>query len=153
MRGVWYATLEWLHKCDWLHHNIFDCIDWDANDDAFSNAPALFSLWATKHISSICSVGMMMKIWKYWDNSACLSCDESVETTHHVVLCPCVECMLAWDEALAGLEAWMVEVDTDPKILHCICQTLQSRDPSHLFVAYTKNGTRAVAKDRTRLVG
>ena len=142
---------EWLHKCNRLHRDIFDCVDWDANDDAFSNAPTLFSLWATKHISSICGVGKMMKIWKYWDDSACLSCDESVETTHHVMLCPCVEHMLAWDEAIAGLEAWMVEVNMDPKILHCICWTLQSRDPSHLFVACTENGTWAVVKEQDKI--
>ena len=70
----------------------------------------------TMSLSGICGVGKMMKIWKYWEDSACLSCGEPVEMTYHMVLCPCMERMLAWEEAINGLEVWMVEVEMDPDI-------------------------------------
>ena len=128
---------EWLHQQEHLDKEVFDLVDWDANGDAFTNFPTLFGSWATKHISGICGVGKMMKIWNFWEDSACLSCDELREMTHHVVLCPCVERMVAWDKAIDGLEEWMTAVDMDPEIQYCICQALQSRDLAHLFMAYT----------------
>ena len=67
---------KWLHDRECLHWDMFDCIDWEANMNALSNALTLFSLWAMKHVSGICGVGKMMKIWKYWEDSACLSCEE-----------------------------------------------------------------------------
>jgi hypothetical protein len=42
----------------------------------------------------------------------------------------------AWDEAVDGFEAWLVEADTDPAIQYCITQTLRMRDPASLFSAY-----------------
>ena len=68
--------------------------------------------------------------------------------TYHVLLCPCMEWMLVWEEAIDGLEAWMVEVEMDPDIQYCICTTLQTRDPSHLFMAYTRDGLQVVAQEQ-----
>ena len=93
----------------------------------------------------------MMKIWNFWEDSACLSCDELREMTHHVVLCPCVERMVAWDEAIDGLEEWMTAMDMDPEIQYCICQALRSRDPAHLFMAYTGERTQAAAQEQDRI--
>ena len=92
----------------------------------------------------------MMKIWNFWEDSTCLSCNELREMTHHMVLCPCVERMVAWDEAIDGLEEWMTAVDTDPEIQYCMCQALRSRD-AHLFMAYTGECTQAAAQEQDRL--
>ena len=116
-REVYGVELQkWLYDHGHLHWDSFNCVDWEANGDALSNAPILFSMWATKHVSGICAVGKMMKIWKYWEDSACLSFGEPVKMTYHMVLCPCMEWMLVWEEAIDGLEAWMVEVEMDPDI-------------------------------------
>jgi len=139
---------KFLHKWNFLDENLFDCVDWDVNGDALSDALTLFSLWATKHISGFCGVGKMMRRWKFWEDSACLSCDELVETTHHVVLCPCIEWIAAWDEAINSLEAWMLNVGTDPDIQTCICSTVRSHDPAHLFAAYTSLSTREAALEQ-----
>ena len=48
-----------------------------------------------KHVSGICRVGKMMKIWKYWEDSACLCCGELVETTHQPFA-------LAWNRCWHG---------------------------------------------------
>jgi hypothetical protein len=43
----------------------------------------------------------------------------------------------AWEEAVDGFKAWLVEADTDPVIQYCITQTLWMQDLASLFSAYT----------------
>jgi hypothetical protein len=51
----------------------------------------------------------------------------------------------AWDEAVNGFKAWLVEADTDPAIQYCITQTLQMQDPASLFSAYANAGSTTLS--------
>jgi len=80
----------------------FELVDWKANAAALENAPTLFSLWATKHISGFCGVGKMMKHWNFWDDNKCLNCPETVEDAVHILLCPYQDRVDAWEDAVNG---------------------------------------------------
>jgi hypothetical protein len=51
----------------------------------------------------------------------------------------------AWDKAVDGFKAWLVEADTDPAIQYCITQTLQMQDPASLFSAYANAGSTTLS--------
>jgi hypothetical protein len=51
----------------------------------------------------------------------------------------------AWDEAVDGFEAWLIEADTDPEIQYCITQTLRMRDSASLFSAYANAGSTTLS--------
>ncbi len=136
------AHVKSRHK---IEPELFDSVDWDANRDALNNAPVLFSLWATKHVSGFCGVGRKMHQRGEWENAKCHSCEEESETTFHLYVCPHEDRVDAWTEAVDGFEAWMEEVQTHPDIIYCVTHTLRARSPDHLFMAYSSDATREAA--------
>jgi hypothetical protein len=94
----------------------------------------------TKQISGFCPCGKNMKRWGFWEDSKCHSCSEPSEDADHILYCPHEDQVEAWDKAVDGFEAWLVEADTDPAIQYCITQTLRMRDPTSLFSAYANAG-------------
>jgi hypothetical protein len=51
----------------------------------------------------------------------------------------------AWEEAVNGFKAWLVEADTDPVIQYCITQTLWMQDLASLFSAYANAGSTTLS--------
>jgi hypothetical protein len=123
-----------------LSAEAFDTIDWDAIEDSMDSSPELFNLWMTKQISGFCPCGKNMKRWGFWEDSKCHSCPEPSEDADHILYCPHEDRVEAWDKAVNGFEAWLVEADTDPAIQYCITQTLRMQDPASLFSAYANAG-------------
>jgi hypothetical protein len=74
-----------LHEKKKLDKEFFDCVDWDANSDAFAAFPQLFKLWATKHVSGWCGVNSMMFHWGRVESPLCPCCGMVDETTEHVM--------------------------------------------------------------------
>jgi hypothetical protein len=126
---------EYLLKHKGLPKEYFNAIDWDANGEALESAPILFALWLTKHVSGFYGIGKMMQRWGYWEDSKCISCGAPVEDTGHLYSCPHESRVDAWDEAVEGLEAWMIAVETDPEIRYCIIETLRRRSPTASFAS------------------
>jgi hypothetical protein len=94
----------------------------------------------------------MMKRWKFWEESGCHSCNEQVEDANHILYCPHKDHYNAWQEAVAGFEAWMTEADTDPSIQSCIVSALQAHDPHTTFSTYVDSThIQAAAEERDQI--
>jgi hypothetical protein len=95
----------------------------------------------------------MMKRWKFWEESGCHSCNEQVEDANHILYCPHKDHYNAWQEAVAGFEAWMMEADTDPSIQSCIVSALQAHDPHTTFSTYVDSTHIQAAAEEQDQIG
>jgi hypothetical protein len=95
----------------------FNDINWTSIKHASDLFPPLHRLWAAKHVSGFFGIGHMMKNWQFWDHSRCPCCNHEDETKEHLLTCPHPACAETWSESLAGLRAWMIEVDTPAPLL------------------------------------
>jgi hypothetical protein len=128
----------------------FDNIDWDAMDTATALFPPLYQLWVSKHVSGFFGIGTMMHNWGFWEHSHCPCCQHVREDKLHLLTCPHPDCKDTWRDSLLGLEAWMIDMDTDPAIQECILLTLETRNPEQSFTTYSNPHTlqAAAAQDR-----
>jgi alpha-amylase/alpha-mannosidase (GH57 family) len=92
----------------------------------------------------------MMKNWDFWDYSRCPCCDHVHEDKIHLLTCPHPDSNETWQESLLGLEAWMIDTDTDVTIRECILLSLETRDPTQTFTTYSnpRSFQAAQAQDR-----
>jgi hypothetical protein len=125
-------------------------IDWDAMETATDLFPPLYRLWASKHVSGFFGIGTMMKNWDFWDHSRCPCCDHEREDKIHLLTCPHPDSYETWQQSLLGLEAWMIDTDTDVTIRECILLCLETRDPTQTFTTYSnpRSFQAAQAQDR-----
>jgi hypothetical protein len=79
----------------------------------------------------------MMKNWDFWDHSRCPYCDHEHEDKIHLLTCPHPASYEAWQESLMGLEASIIDTDTDVTIRECILLSLQTWDPTQTFTTYS----------------
>jgi hypothetical protein len=112
-------------------------IDWDAMETATDLFLPLYRLWVSKHVSGFFGTGTMMKNWDFWDHSRCPCCDHAREDKIHLLTCPHPASNETWQKSLLGLEAWMIDTDTNVTICECILLSLETRDPSQTFTTYT----------------
>jgi hypothetical protein len=125
-------------------------IDWDAMETATDLFPPLYRLWVSKHVSGFFGIGTMMKNWDFWDHSRCPCCNHEREDKVHLLTCPHPTSNEIWQESLLGLEAWMIDMDTDATIRECILLCLETRDPTQTFTAFSnpRSFQAAQAQDR-----
>jgi hypothetical protein len=92
----------------------------------------------------------MMKNWDFWDHSRCPCCDHEREDKIHLLTCPHPDSYETWQQSLLGLEAWMIDTDTDVTIRECILLCLETRDPTQTFTTYSnpRSFQAAQAQDR-----
>jgi hypothetical protein len=126
-------------------------IDWDAMETATDLFPPLYQLWASKHVSGFFGNGVMMKHWDFWDHSRCPCCNHVREDKLHLLTCPHPDCYDTWQDSLLGLEAWMMETDTDPAIMECILLSLETRNPNQLFTAFSNPRTLQASQAQDRI--
>jgi hypothetical protein len=128
----------------------FADIDWDAMETATDHFPPLYRLWVSKHVSVFFGHGVMMKHWEFWDHSRCPCCEHAREDKVHLLTCTHPDSNDAWQESLLGLEAWMLDTDTDPTICDCILLGLETRDPTQTFTLFRnpRSFQAAQAQDR-----
>ena len=138
----------YLHEKDLVHHDDFYHVDWRAVDDAMEGMPALFRLWACKHVHNYCGVGYRMAKWKFWENDLCPCCKMTTETTRHIATCPDVRLREAWAEQLEGFHTWLVDSDTHPDIITCIVETLRNRNEHTSFTIYASEDVMEAAEDQ-----
>ena len=126
-------------------------IDWDAMETATDLFPPLYRLWVSKHVSGFFGTGTMMKNWDFWDHSRCPCCDHAREDKIHLLTCPHPTSNDTWQESLLGLEAWMIDTDTDETIRECILLSLETRDPNQTFTAYSNQRSFQAAQAQDRI--
>jgi hypothetical protein len=79
-----------------------------------------------------------MKNWNFWDHSRCPCCDHEREDKVPLLTCPHPDSNETWQESLLGLEAWMIDMDTDVTIQECtILLCLETRDPTQTFTTFS----------------
>ena len=108
----------------------------------------LFRLWALKHVSHYCSVGHMQIWWRFWDHDCCPCCQQEDETTTHLLICPHTGMTSTWLSNVTLLQQWLEEVDTHPDITLCFVQTLETRNPGQLFMAFSTQACQATAAEQ-----
>jgi hypothetical protein len=118
---------------------------------ATDHFPPLYQLWVSKHVSGFFGIGTMMKNWDFWDHSRCPCCDHVREDKVHLLTCPHPTCSDAWHESLLGLEAWMIDADTDPAIRECIILGLDTRNPAQPFTGFCNTRTLQAAQSQDRI--
>ena len=136
---------QYLHERDRLHQDAFHLVDWKAIGEASEEMPALFQLWASKHVHHFCGVGKNMLRWQFWDNSRCPCCQAPVETTSHLLICPSDKMLMSWNKSVSNLESWLTSVDTHPDITLCIVSSLRERSPSASFANFSSPDTQEAA--------
>lgn len=106
---VYYQLMQdHCEKSENLALEAFDTIDWEAIEHPTSSSPELFNLWMSKQVSGFCPASKNMERWGFWEDSKCHSCHELSEDTNHLCFCPHEDQRDAWEEAVDGLEAWMI---------------------------------------------
>jgi hypothetical protein len=73
---------------------------------------------------------LMIKHWQFWEHGKCPCCQHVREDKTHLMMCPHEDSSETWHQSLLGLEAWMIDNDTDPAICEAILLTLEDRDPT-----------------------
>lgn len=121
----------------------FDTIDWDTIKDSTNSSPELFNLWMSKQISGFCPVGKNMQQWGFWEDSQCHSCDEPSDETSVSVPMK-TDKMNGKKQPVDGLEAWMIDANTDPMIQYCIIPALQMQNPNSSFSTYANACSNAL---------
>jgi hypothetical protein len=124
----------------------FDDIDWTAMAKATAQFPPLYRLWISKHVSGFSAFGNMMEHRREWNHSRCPCCQFVREDKSHLLTCPDPSCTDTWLASLAGLEAWMIDVDTAPAIRHCLLRTLATRSITQSFAALSDPPSLAAAQ-------
>lgn len=116
-----------------LSRNCFDMVDWDAIGDAQALFPEGFLKWISKHVTSFCGAGKMIKIWEVLDNGQCPGCNMENEEARHVLACNNADVISKFSMAMEVLEQWMIEKDTCPELMDCVSKTLAMCDPTTPF--------------------
>jgi hypothetical protein len=93
----------------------------------------------------------MMKIWQFWEHNKCPCCHHIWEDKTHLMTCPHEDCADIWHQSLLGLEAWMIENDTDPSICKAIMLTLEDRDPTQSFATFSNPRTLHAAQAQDQI--
>jgi hypothetical protein len=81
---------------------------------AMDLSPPPYWLWVLKHVSGFFGIGTMMHNWGFWEHSCCPCCHHVREDKVHLLTGPHLGCPDTWHDSLLGLEAWMLETDTNP---------------------------------------
>ena len=69
----------------------------------------------------------------------------------NMMTCPNEDCSDTWHQSLLGLEAWMIENDTDPAICEALLLTLEDRDPTKSFATFSNPRTLQAAQAQDQI--
>ncbi len=75
----------------------------------------LMKTLASKQISGMCRIGMMIKIWGHKDLDAYPQCVKK-ETVVHVLSCNNDDVVWVFHDLVEAMDKWMVKADTIPEV-------------------------------------
>jgi hypothetical protein len=116
------------HETLWMFINAFDEVDWlNVYHTLNKEAPRLFQVWACKRVMNISANNKNLH-WHYQDGCSdkCPCCTVHVEIAEDVILCLAVGRVEAFMQSSQALEHWMEEANTDPDLIDCIVEYVQS---------------------------
>ena len=100
-------------------------VNWEACGEAIKALGLSRGLWIVKHISGVCGVNAMMKLWKKRSSDACPRCGE-IEDAQHVWWCQQPEARLKRAQGFHKLSDWMDKELTAPEISSAITSRLNT---------------------------
>jgi hypothetical protein len=100
-------------------------VNWEACGSAIKSMGLSRGLWMVKHISGMCGVNVMMKLWKKRDSDACPRCGET-EDAPHVWWCQQPEARLKRAQGIHKLSDWLEKEQTSPEIALAISSRLNT---------------------------
>jgi len=100
-------------------------VNWEACGPAIKNMGLSHGLWMLKHISGMCGMNAMMKLWKKRSSDACPRCGK-VEDAQHVWWCRQPEARLKRAQGIYKLSNWLEKEQTSPKIALAISSRLNT---------------------------
>jgi hypothetical protein len=109
--------------------NAFNKVDWpNVNHTLNEEVPRLFQVWACKQVMNISATNKNLR-QRHQDGRSdkCPCCTIHVETAEYLILCPVVGRVEAFMQASQVLEHWLEEGNTDPDLINCIVDYVQSR--------------------------
>ena len=117
------TKLHWQNR-EGIAAEDIDKIHWHALGKAFGTMPFGMKRWFTKHASGHCAVGHMTIRRRHTDHSECPRCQETDETTKHVLQCNDARAIACWQKEITRLHKWMGSVNTHPTLQTAILKRL-----------------------------
>ena len=105
----------------------FQEVAWKQVHDAVLETPRMFQIWACKQVTNIAGVNRNLAKYMKDQSPKCPSCDEEVETCHHVLHCNeegRVETLLG---TVQMLDDWMKRVGTHDTLRRCLVEYARQR--------------------------
>jgi len=121
------SAMEYWTRKSGLPLTSLSLVDWALLGSALQTRPPTYRMWASKFASGHSAVGQTMARWKKWDSPLCPFCQDTDETTAHVLQCPCPARVASWHHSVESLRSWMHSADTDPTITHWFISYLHSQ--------------------------
>jgi hypothetical protein len=121
----------WMNKSR-IQDQHFTSVNWQRLGTALDRMPFSRRIFCTKHTSGMCGVGKFQKIWKTRETAACPHCG-LFEDSLHVWKCTSPTVVDVWSNSLLNLQRALHKIDTDPILITCILQYLNTwRSDLHL---------------------
>jgi hypothetical protein len=118
------VTWSFFHKTRRMSTDAFDKVYWPhVHRTLHEEVSQLFQVWACKQVMNIAATNKNLS-WRHRDGRSdkCPCCRIHVETTEHVLLCPEVTRVEAFQLSMTALEWWLDEADTDPDLTDSIVE-------------------------------
>jgi hypothetical protein len=120
---------SFFHQTSRMFTDAFDEVDWPHVYRTLNEeVPRLFQVWACKQVMNIAATNKNLSR-RHPDgrSSMCPCCTIHVETAEHVLLCPEVGRVEAFQLGTTALERWLDMADTDPDLTDSIVEYVRRR--------------------------
>jgi hypothetical protein len=120
---------SFFHQSSRMFTDAFDEVDWpQVHRTLHEEVPRLFQVWACKQVMNIAATNKNLRR-RHRDGQCdkCPCCTIHVETAEHVLLCPEVGRVEAFQLCTTALERWLEKADTDPDLTDSIVEYVRRR--------------------------
>jgi hypothetical protein len=115
----------WKHKRKFTENNEHT-IDWKVVHRSHLALDKGKKKWLNKWMTGFCGVGKMMKVYGFQTHSKCPKCQQSNETTDHVMQCTSYGTHTLWRKSMRSLSSWILENDGPTEFAEVIIANLSA---------------------------
>ena len=120
-------ALQYYHQKFKWEKEVFNYIDWEANEDMMKIVSPTTRCWITKWVTHTLPIGKNMVRRQHWKESYCPRCKGNTEeTVLHLSKCPHNKSSSCYATSLQSLEKWLAERQTHPDLTVDIIYILHS---------------------------
>jgi hypothetical protein len=142
------ARRYWKKKRKFSDHNEHH-IDWQVVHRSHLALDKSKRKWLNKWMTGFCGVGKMMEIYGFQTHSKCPKCQQSQETTDHVMQCPSYGTHSLWIILMRNLSKWIVDNDGPRALAQILTDNLTAwRQRSTFPPLPTQRGLREAVKSQ-----